>query len=149
MTKLDKIMRKTTKYAARLYKEWLEHKKIIIGVDYDDTIFPWRFSSQEQCDKVIKELILCKNTGAYITIFTCSNVDRFQEIKDYCKSKGLEIDSINENPISLPYGNVNKIYANIFIDDRAGLNESLLILTTARTMYFNKELALNENETEF
>lgn len=148
MTKF-KNMRKTIAYAIRLYKEWLEHKKIIIACDYDDTIFPWRFVSQEQCDKVIEELIRCQKVGAYITIFTCSNVDRFQEIKDYCKSKGLHIDSINENPISLPYGNVNKIYANIFLDDRAGLTESLLILTTARTMYFNKELALNENEVEF
>lgn len=142
-------MKKTLRYSIRLLKEWEEHKKIIIGVDYDDTIFPWKFTSQEDCDKVIEELIRCKNTGAYITIFTCSNVDRFDEIREYCKSKGLKIDSINENPISLPYGNVNKIYANIFIDDRAGLTESLLILTTARTMYFHKYLALNENEVEF
>lgn len=139
----------TKAYVHRLYKEWVEHKKIIIAVDYDDTIFPWKFSTEENCQKVINELIACQKVGAYITIFTCSNVDRFQEIKDYCKSKGLVIDSINENPISLPYGNVNKIYANIFIDDRAGLNESLLILTTARTMYFDRHLALNENEVEF
>lgn len=142
-------MKKTTFYIRRLLSEWKEHKKIIIAVDYDDTIFPWKFNDQEQCDKVIKELILCRNTGAYITIFTCSNVDRFQEIKDYCASKGLVIDSINENPIKLPYGNVNKIYANIFIDDRAGLNESLEVLTTARSLFFNDEIALNEQQVEF
>jgi hypothetical protein len=43
----------------------------------------------------------------------------------------LEIDGINTTPIDLPYGNNKKIYANIFIDDRAGLNESLNILEMA------------------
>lgn len=43
----------------------------------------------------------------------------------------MEIDAINENPIPLPYGKNGKVYANIFIDDRAGLNESLQILEFA------------------
>jgi hypothetical protein len=43
----------------------------------------------------------------------------------------LVIDSINENPINLPYGHHGKIYANIYLDDRAGLNEALNILEFA------------------
>jgi hypothetical protein len=43
----------------------------------------------------------------------------------------LEIDGINKTPIDLPYGNDKKIYANVFIDDRAGLNEALNILEMA------------------
>jgi thiol-disulfide isomerase/thioredoxin len=117
-------------YLDRLVKEWTEHGKIIIAVDFDDTISPWKMTDFD-FSKVIDILIKAKQTGAYIVIFTACSSERFNEIRNYCSSKGLEIDSINENPIPLPYGQHRKIYANIFIDDRAGLNESLNILEFA------------------
>jgi hypothetical protein len=117
-------------YLDRLVKEWTEHGKIIIAVDFDDTISPWKMTDFD-FSKVIDILIKAKQTGAYIVIFTACSSERFDEIRNYCSSKGLEIDSINENPIPLPYGQHRKIYANIFIDDRAGLNESLNILEFA------------------
>ena len=100
----------------RLVTEWEQHGKIIIACDYDDTISPWKTA---------------KFTGAYLVIFTACDTQRYDEIKSYCKSKDLEIDSINQTPIDLPYGKNGKVYANIFIDDRAGLNESLNILESA------------------
>jgi thiol-disulfide isomerase/thioredoxin len=117
-------------YLDRLVKEWTEHGKIIIAVDFDDTISPWKMTDFD-FSKVIDILIKAKQTGAYIVIFSACSPERFDEIRNYCSSKGLEIDSINENPIPLPYGQHRKIYANIFIDDRAGLNESLNILEFA------------------
>ena len=117
-------------YLERLEEEWKMHGKIIIAVDYDDTISPWKMH-KSNFRNVIEILKAAKITGAYIVIFTACNKDRYQEIMDYCLSNGLEIDSINETPIDLPYGNSGKIYANIFIDDRAGLNESLNILEFA------------------
>lgn len=117
-------------YVDRLESEWVQHGKIIIGVDYDDTISPWRMNEFD-FDGVIKTLKVAKETGAYIVIFTACNEERYPEIISYCQSKGLEIDRINETPIELQYGNKAKIYANIFIDDRAGLMESLDILELA------------------
>lgn len=122
------------KYARRLIKEWTQHKRIIIAVDFDDTISPWSLNTADDCEKVIKLLKVAVSTGAYIVIFTACNTDRYSEIETYCASKGLKIDSINTNPINLPYGNQNKIYANIFLDDRAGLDESMQILEFA--MYY-------------
>jgi hypothetical protein len=119
------------KHLKRLVEEWKQHGRIIVAVDYDDTISPWKATTQQDCDEVIKLLKEVRNVGAYIVIFTCSDVDRYKEIEEYCKSKELKIDSINQNPISLPYGNQNKVYANIFIDDRAGLYESLNLLEEA------------------
>lgn len=119
------------RYEIRLLQEWEQHGKIVIAVDYDDTISPWGFSAPEdliQLDKTINILKVAKETGAYITIWSACNPDRYDEIKKYCASKGLEIDSINTNPIDLPYGKDRKIYANIYIDDRAGLLESLAML---------------------
>lgn len=117
-------------YLERLENEWLQHGKIIIACDYDDTISPWKMHNAD-FSRVIEILKQAKMTGAYIAIFTACNEDRYPEITEYCKKSGLAIDSINKTPIDLPYGKNSKIYANIFIDDRAGLNESLNILEFA------------------
>ncbi len=121
------------KYIERLLTEWEQHSKIIIAVDFDDTIFNWKMNDYETYSRVIKLLQKCKETGAYIVIFTCSNKDRHGEIEKFCNVNNLKIDGINQNPIDLPYGNEGKIYANIFLDDRAGLDEALDILE--KTMY--------------
>jgi hypothetical protein len=132
-------------YVERLESEWETHGKIIIGVDYDDTISPWKMNGFD-FERVIKTLKIAKETGAYIVIFTACSSDRDNEILAYCASKGLEIDRINENPIDLQYGNTKKIYANIFIDDRAGILESLDILELAMYRIRGKK-ASNYNDS--
>ena len=122
---------KSIPYLERIISEWKQYGKIIIGVDYDDTISPWKMEEVSDFDRVISILKEAHSTGAYIVIFTACNPDRFPEILEYCKKNNLPIDSINQNPIDLPYGRHSKIFANIFIDDRAGLNESLEILEQA------------------
>lgn len=122
---------KENKYAIRLIEEWRLHGKIIVAVDYDDTICHWRLNTQQECDKVIKLLQLCQQVGIYTVVFTACNEDRHLEIRSFCEEKNLKIDSINQTPINLPFGNTNKIYANIFLDDRAGLEESMNILEFA------------------
>lgn len=117
-------------YLDRLIEEWKQYGKIIIACDYDDTISPWKMQSFD-FKRVIEVLKVAKETGAYIVIFTACNTERYGEIKDYCQTAGLKIDAINETPIDLPYGKNGKIYANVFIDDRAGLNEALNILEFA------------------
>jgi hypothetical protein len=120
------------KYHKRLYEEWIQFGKAIIAVDFDDTISPWKFKDADdliQFDKTINLLKICKQTGAYVTIFTACNQDRYEEIKSYCASKGLEIDSINQTPVdNIPYGKNGKIYANVFLDDRAGILETIEML---------------------
>lgn len=119
------------KYQERLLKEWKQHGKIIIATDFDSTISPWEtLDNKEDMEEVIKTLKLCKEVGCYLVVFTACNSDRFTEISNYCKNIGLNIDSINRNPIDLPYGNNTKIYANVFIDDRSlSLMESVDMLT--------------------
>jgi hypothetical protein len=134
------------KYINRLLSEWITHGKIIIAVDYDDTISPWGFKSDEDLkylDKTIQILKKAKETGAYLSIFSACDENRYEEIEKYCESKGLKIDSINKNPIEgLLYGHNGKIFANIFIDDRAGLNEALFILETAMYKYIGYKKSL-------
>lgn len=132
------------KYVERLAKEWLEHGKIILAVDYDSTIFPWHtIDNQEDMDRVINLVQQAHEIGAYVVINTCSNKDRHPEIIDYCKKINLPVDGINTQPIQLPYGHFGKIYANIYLDDRAGLLEALDILE--RAMYHVKGIRITQN----
>ena len=123
------------KYHKRLYQEWKQHGKIIIGVDFDDTLYPWKFKSPEDAEKFERTIQLLKvahATGAYIVIFTACDENRYEEIQNYCEKVRLPIDCINKTPFDIPegYGKNGKIYANLFLDDRAGLNEALEMLET-------------------
>lgn len=122
-------------YIERLVIEWMVHGKIIVSVDYDSTISPYRsidnIEDINRCINLVKE---AKEVGAYITIFTASDIDRFMDISAYCKSKGITIDSINKTPIDVEFGNFSKIYANIYLDDRAGFIEAMNILEAAMHM---------------
>lgn len=119
----------------RLLKEWQEHGKIIIALDFDDTISPWKFDKPEWFAEVIQVVKDCQDTGAFVIIHSACAPSRYDYIKEYCESKGIKIDSFNQNPIPLPYGNVTKPYANIYLDDRAGLDQALYILTQALYRY--------------
>lgn len=120
-------------YVNRLVEEWKQHGKIIISVDYDDTLYPWKLGNNSDINRTIRLVQEAYNTGAYVVIFTASEPERHQEIQDHCEKIRLPINSINKNPISLPYGNNGKIYYNINLCDRSGLNEALDILE--RAMY--------------
>ena len=125
---------KGNKYAERLISEWLKYKKIMLSVDFDDTLAPWGFTKEEDLlmfDKTIKIILLAKKIGAYVTIFTACSSDRYNHIVDYCLSKDLKIDSINENPIEVPFGKERKIYYNWNLCDRSGLEQALSILEYA------------------
>lgn len=122
-------------YVDRLYREWKQHGKIVLSVDYDSTIFPYKtIENQPDIDRTIKLVKLAHETGAYVVIFTASDEQRHEEIIAYCSKIGIHVDSINKNPIDLPYGHNGKIYYNINLCDRSGLNEALDILESAMYM---------------
>ena len=127
-------------YAARLLKEWQQHGKVIISVDYDSTISYWpSIENKSDIERTIKLLKLAFNTGAYIVIFTCSHVDRYEEIQKHCDELQLPINAINKNPLEMPYGNHGKIYYNINLCDRSGLREALDILEVAMYSYLGSK----------
>lgn len=120
------------KYTERLIKEWRQHGKIIIACDYDSTISYWdTIENTEDIERTINLLQIAHETGAYIVIFTACKQERFEDIQKYCEEKRIPISGINVNPVQTLYGNGQKVYANIFLDDRAGLKEALNMLETA------------------
>ena len=119
-------------YTERLVKEWRTHGKIVLSVDFDSTLYPYHtIENQKDIDRTIELVQLAHAIGAYIVIFTASEKERYQFIQEYCDSIKIPVSSINENPIDLPYGKNGKIFANIYLDDRGGIIESLNILDEA------------------
>jgi hydroxymethylpyrimidine pyrophosphatase-like HAD family hydrolase len=141
------------KYIQRLFEEWKRYGKIICSVDYDDTICYWNLDNKEDVERTIKLVQAAYSTGAYIVIFTASNIDRYPEIQHHCDELQIPISCINRNPIDLPYGKNGKIYYNINLCDRSGLTQALDILEESMYLYrgwleenklINKILAENE-----
>lgn len=129
------IQKRTQFLIDRLFNEWKEHGKIIIALDFDDTISPWKIDNPDWFDEVRQVVKACQDTGAFVMIHSACAPSRYEYIKAYCQDRGIKIDSFNENPIPLPYGNVTKPYANIYLDDRAGLDQALEILNAALYKY--------------
>ena len=130
-------------YANRLIKEWEKHGKIIIACDFDDTIRDWGLGIS--CARAITAIKHAQAIGIHLVIWTASDpIARKSIIVNHCLEHGLRVDGINENPPGLPYGLHGKIYANIFIDDRGGLNEALTILEYAIEHMLSKN---KHNET--
>lgn len=117
----------TIKAINRLYDEWKKHPRLIIACDFDDTVYDTH-EKGHTFNEVINLLQECKKLNFYVVMFTASKVERYPMIREHMTSLGIEIDGINQNVIELPFGNNGKIYANIFLDDRAGLFQAATTL---------------------
>jgi hypothetical protein len=115
------------KCAERLYKEYSKHNKLIVAVDFDDTVYDFQ-SLDTNHKKTLGILKECSELGFYIVIFTAARPDRYEFMKMFLEFYGVKVTGVNQNPIELPYGNNGKIYYNILLDDRAGLYSAYLTL---------------------
>ena len=103
----------------RLKEEYYKYGKLIIAFDFDDTIYDFHKKGRSY-NKVIKLLQDWQNYS-YLILYTASDEKRFQSMKRYLNSNEIYVDAINEN-ISNDVPQGGKIYYNVFLDDRAGLN---------------------------
>lgn len=113
----------------RLRKEYSKHKKLIVAVDFDDTVYPWTHDNSRH-NLMFDLLQKCQKHEFYLVAFTASDPERYDFIREYFDSFGIHIHGINQNVIPLRYGNNGKIYYNIFLDDRAGLRSAFRNLQT-------------------
>lgn len=119
----------------RLVREWRKHGKLIIACDFDDTLKPYSLTDEENLFRMKRTLNIlkdCISTGAHVIIYTARRKDKFPEIEDWCKENELPIYGINVNVEGIPFGNDQKPYANIYLDDRAGVEYALMVLAAAR-----------------
>lgn len=116
----------------RLMEEYRKHGALVVAVDFDNTVFDYHENDFDF--PALMELISdCKKIGFKIVVFSGSAKERHPFIKEYFANSGIEIDGINEDVIdwhndkTLDWSN-SKIYYNIFLDDRAGLQSAYRVL---------------------
>ncbi len=114
---------------ARLRREQAKHPRLIVAFDFDDTVFPYH-GTDDTHEWALAILRRAQAAGFYLVLFTASDPSRFGEMTLFLATHDIRVDSINENPIPLPFGHHGKLYYNILLDDRAGLGQALTILNT-------------------
>ncbi len=90
----------------------------IIAIDFDGTIVHNRFpvigAPMLGAAKVIKELMKIKYVR--LILWTVRDGEHLKDAVDWCKSRGLVFDTVNENIKGLSKS--PKIYAHYYIDDK-------------------------------
>lgn len=104
----------------RLMTEHLQHGSLIVAYDYDNTVYDYHGQGRVYT-QVIDLLRRCKAVGMTLIVFTASSPTRYQGIETYLKENKIPYDSLNEDVI--PTGG-RKLYYNILLDDRAGLESA-------------------------
>lgn len=109
----------------RLKSEYDKYGSIVVAYDFDNTVFDyhgngWKF------EKTIDLIRKLKAIECFLIVFTANEDETF--VKQYLTKNGIPFDVLNENP---PFyeSNSRKIYYNILLDDRAGMQEVFQCLT--------------------
>ena len=95
----------------------------IYAVDFDGTLCEdaWPEIGKPN-NALINRMIKLREEGNKVILWTCRIDDKLTNAVDWCKEHGLEFDAINENvpEILETFGaEARKIYADIYVDDRA------------------------------
>ena len=99
-----------------LVNAYMEHDRLIIAYDIDDTVRPYK----SKCCEDVKELIrIAKEIlNPYFIVFTAN--PHYEKNIQFLNEENLPYDAINENiPEIGRYGDGLKIYYNLFFDDKA------------------------------
>lgn len=106
----------------RLIKEYRKHGRLVVAYDFDNTVYDFH-NKGYRFDKVIDLIRKAHNLGCYLIVYSCSDSDRHDFIREYLNSNGIPFDSINENCPETNFSG-GKLYYNILLDDRAGLESA-------------------------
>lgn len=114
----------------RLRNEWAKHGSLIIAFDVDSTVLPFHTNEYKYDYEPVRELLRRANTlGCTLIVFTASMESRWEEIKEQLKAAKIPWHYFNKSPDYITgIGQFGKVYANIYLDDRAGLYEAYTIL---------------------
>ena len=119
---MDKYLKFDSSYD-RLWAEYQKYGSLIVAVDFDDTLYDFHGTgeSYELVRQLVRDL---HKTNCFIAIWTGNQNTEF--IEAFLSENNIPYDSINDEAHvskkllgdSIP----RKLYANVYLDDRAGLN---------------------------
>lgn len=117
----------------RAIQEYVEHKHFIVAFDMDDTVW---VNNGCCCDQVVELLRVCSAIPSMrLVVFTARSPENYNETINQLNKLGIRYDAINEN-IDRSSNKNNKIFFNIFLDDRAGLPSAYEALVGVVNWYF-------------
>ena len=113
----------------KLHIAYKQHGKIIIGLDFDDTIFPLSSNKTviDRCRSVVNAIVnymikTPKERKPIICLYTNSDEQSLVYKKFITENYyRIPVDYVNESPVLTGNG---KPFFNILLDDKAGLTES-------------------------
>jgi len=120
----------------KLIEDWQNYERLIIGIDYDSTLYPYREYEGEHCDEVCQLVRDLKEIGCFNILWTANKYP--EKCAEWCEAKGITIDAVNENaPEALDYfmregyaEPPRKLFFNCLLDNIAGLSETFNHLRT-------------------
>ena len=126
--------------ARRLLWEYNHYGRLIVGVDFDNTITVTEnvctnpiIKQDSSCEAVVELLKRCSaDPKIVLCLWTISGGSdghlTLQEKVEYCKSLGIKLDYINKSPFLedefLEDDSNKKQFFNVLLDDRAGLESA-------------------------
>ena len=103
---------------SRLESEFKKYGKLIFCLDFDDTIFDYH-NRGIKFDNII-DLLKRWEEYSEVIIFTGNGADKHEMMENYLNEHQIKFKGINCDSSAVSYPG-RKIYANVYIDDRAGL----------------------------
>lgn len=94
----------------------------IFAVDFDGTItdshFPELGNMRPGASRVLQRLVMAGHT---VIIWTCRPINGhgIEEMEEWLENNGVPYHGVNENARKIKFSTGNKIYADIYIDDRS------------------------------
>lgn len=116
------------KLVSRLWEKYNQHGSLIIGYDFDHTIYDY---NQEGGDYscVIDLLKECSELGFVMCLWTTEpNKEKLEWKINYAKNLGINVDYVNESPAS-KLKECPKPYFNVLLDDVGGLESAFYTLS--------------------
>mgnify|MGYP000288225767 CR=1 FL=1 len=97
-----------------------DNRPTIYAVDFDGTIVENEFPDIGPINQNVREFIIQKKREDNIIIlWTTRDNEKLQEAVDFCDEHGIPIDLVNENVNWLDFDTSDKIFADVYVDDRA------------------------------
>ncbi len=114
----------------RLKTEWNKYGKIIVAYDVDSTVLPFHEEEANDDYSVVHDLIKeLHQLNCTLIVFTAAEESRWETIKEKLKKIDLPYNYFNQSPPEIPgLAAKGKVYANIYLDDRASLYASVELL---------------------
>ena len=104
-------------------KEQMATLPYIIAVDFDGTLVEDKFPMiGEPRERVWEEIFKAQKSGVKIILWTSRDNERLKAAVEFCTSRGLHFDAINDNldECKVLFDNdTRKVYANEYWDDKA------------------------------